>query len=221
MSMDDRIARLLDWIRSVAGSARGLLIPVSGGSDSALCFWMCSQVFPDKTVAVHAGDRLRAREWFERTGAIEYVSTPGEYDEREEMRWARFLAMSLARGFWLVGSRNRTEDELGTYSLASRVTSFMPIVGVWKSDVLAMSREIGVPDDVIASSLRADPDCGRPLELAEIPYGTIEAFLKIRIGETPSVALDDIPSSQVHYLDTVYRNNAFKKYLPIRGPHVP
>lgn len=210
--MQEKIKKLVRWIRETAEPAHGLLVPVSGGSDSALCFWLCSQTFPEKTVAVHAGTDLRAKKWFARTGTIEYIDTPGEYTEREEMRWARFLSMSLARGFWLVGSRNRTEHELGTYSLASRTATYLPLAGIWKSEVVEMCADVGVPDDIIASSLRADPDCGRPDELAEIPYVSVELFLKA--GRSAPLS-----EAQIEYLSDVHRRNAFKKHLPARGPH--
>src|SRR6186713_188315 len=125
--MTATIKDLIEAIRGTAAEAGGLLVPVSGGSDSALCFWLCCQACPQKTVAVHAGTAIREEAWFRATGRLEIVDTPGEHLEREEMRWARFLAAALAGSAWLVGSRNRTEDELGTYSLASRVASYLPI----------------------------------------------------------------------------------------------
>jgi len=42
--------------------------------------------------------------------------------DKEEMQWACFLAMSLERRAWLVGSRNHTEDLLGIYGLFPKQT---------------------------------------------------------------------------------------------------
>ena len=215
--MSKIVERLIEWIRTSAEPAQGLLIPMSGGSDSAVCFWLCSKAFPEKTIGVHAGHALRCKEWFEGVGRVEYTDTPGEYLEREEMRWARFLSMSLTRRYWLVGSRNRTEDQLGTYSLSSRVATFLPLVGIWKSTVMETCKEIGVPNEIIASSLRADPDCGRPGELAEIPFTLIELFLKVRMGGLSEDALTALSEAQVIYLDSIYRRNRFKESLPIEG----
>lgn len=216
--MPSDIDILVEGIRKTAGGASGLLVPVSGGSDSALCFWLCTRAFPEKTVAVHAGTGLRARDWFAKTGRIEFTAPPGDVDEREEMRWARFLAMALSRRAWLVGSRNRTEDGLGTYSLASRVATYLPVVGLWKSDVQRLCAEAGVPEEIIASSRRADPDCGRPAELAEIPFEDIETFLRVRAGLAPDGALGALRAAQVAYLDGILARNAFKRTLPLRGP---
>ncbi|HSD12709.1 MAG TPA: hypothetical protein VLC10_04070, partial [Patescibacteria group bacterium] len=75
---------LVEGIRKTAAGASGLLVPVSGGSDSALCFWLCARAFPEKTVAVPAGTGLRAHAWFARTGTIEFTAPPGAVGEREE-----------------------------------------------------------------------------------------------------------------------------------------
>ena len=231
ISQNKKIDTLFHWIEETAATATGLLIPVSGGSDSALCFWLCTQVFPEKTFAVHArslandavgGRELRAASWFESVGEVEYVDIPGTHEKREEMRWARFLSLGLSRRAWLVSSRNRTEDLLGTYSLASRLCTYLPLVGTWKSDVLALAAFVDVPEEIIASSLRADPDCGRPQELAEIPFEKVETFLKVRYGEALDAQLSTLTLGQLQYLDAIHRHNVFKATLPIRGPrHSP
>lgn len=213
MEPQARIDALVEWIREKAAIARGLLVPVSGGSDSALAFWLCARAFPDRTLAVHAGTptTLRCRYWFSSIGSIGFETVSNEYRD-EEARWARFLSDSLERGWWLVGCRNRTEDALGTYSLASRAATFLPIVGVWKSDVMRMCEALGVPEEIMASSRRADPDCGRPEEMAEIPFELIDAFLT---GDASGLT-----DAQRAYLTQVVERNAFKRTLPIRGPQL-
>lgn len=214
---DLRLYQLIDQIQQTAAGANGLLVPVSGGSDSALNFWLCAQAFPERTLAVHAGENLRCHEWFNSVGKLVLINTPGRYTEREEIRWGRFMAMSLNKSAWLVGSRNRTEDMLGTYSLASRLATYLPLVNVWKSEVMELCQAIGVPKEIIASSLRADPDCGRPPELAEIPFAKIEAVLRSQISGDQSEALATVSPQEASYLETLINRNAFKKTLPIRG----
>ena len=216
--MDPKIRTLIEWIREAAAPAQGLLVPISGGSDSALAFWLCTRAFPDKTVGIHAGTTttLRCWDWFASHGSIGFEDISGRYVD-EEMRWARFLSDSLERGWWLVGCRNRTEDELGTYSLASRVATFLPIVGVYKTDVMRMCGSVGVPEEIMASSRRADPDCGRPAELAEIPFEGIDAFLDP--SRDPETFRALVPAQRA-YLQGVLDRNAFKAKLPIRGPNL-
>jgi len=212
--MEEKLQRLVAWIRATADPARGLLIPVSGGTDSALAFWLCAQAFPEKVMAVHVGTELPHGAWFRIFGRVERL--PGVVGEDDIGRWARFLRLAIAGDRWLVGSRNRTEHELGQFSLASRTASYLPISGVWKSDVLALCRKIGAPEAMIARSLEPDPDCGRPAELSAIPYASIEAFLKEKNGETTVAA--PLDAAQRAYLEAAYRGNRFKPMLPTMGP---
>ncbi len=218
--MDPRLTSLIDWIRAEAQAAKGLLVPISGGSDSAIVFWLCNQAYPEKTLGIYAGDvaGLRCREWFEKTGKVTTIPAPTTED-KEGARWTAFLSQSRAENRWLVGSRTRTEDVMGTFSLASRLATFLPIAGVWKSEVMALCNTIGVPAEITASSRRADPDCGRPKEMAEIPLEDIDRFLKVRVGEldASALALDDATRA---YLEHVFQGNSFRTQLPKRGPQV-
>jgi NH3-dependent NAD+ synthetase len=218
--MKHKIATLLHWIRERAEPAHGLLIPISGGSDSALCFWLCNQVCPERTLGVYFGDSLRCRDWFEDQGRFEVLSPPAGTSarQRELQRWAVLLDKGLMEERWLAGSRNRTEDAFGTYSLASRLATFLPLAGLWKTEVIELCAFAGVPCAVTDSSRKADPDCGRPKELADVPLEAIDLFLMVRVGELPPEALSALTVEQVQYLDRIYHYNQFKKALPICGP---
>ena len=144
--MDTRLQDLVDWIRRSASLAQGLLLPVSGGSDSALCFWLCAQAYPEKTMAVYCGDQLRCQDWFAQQGPLHLVPAPPDSQHREAQRWAHFLAMGLTEHRWLVGARTRTEEVFGTYSLASRLATYLPIAGVWKTEVMQFCDLVGVPE---------------------------------------------------------------------------
>jgi NAD(P)-dependent dehydrogenase (short-subunit alcohol dehydrogenase family)/NH3-dependent NAD+ synthetase len=228
---EPRILQLINWVRQNAAPARQLLVPISGGSDSALAFYICSRAYPEKTRAVFVGkpNQLRSRLWFEAEapGAVSYesigrikrLSGPQEHGgDAEIARWAKFLALANATGAWLVGSRNRTEEYTGLYSLASRVATFLPLGNVWKSEVMTLCREVGVPEAITASSRHADPDCGRPQALSEIPLEAIDLYLRAKLGELPDQTLQELTTAQVEYLDRVVAQNAFKRSLPTRGP---
>jgi NH3-dependent NAD+ synthetase len=219
---DQRLTQLLTWIRRTTDvpGCPGLLVPVSGGSDSALCFWLCARALPPgRAVAAFAGFGLRCRDWFEGLGPVRFLPGPPPDAHPEATRWAAILALALGGGGWLVGSRNRTEDLLGTYSLASRVATYLPLAGLWKSEVMELAAAVGVPAEVLASSRRADPECGRPQEMAEIPFETVDVFLQVRIGERPESDLAGLPAGAIAYLEPVYRRNRFKTGLPLRGPN--
>ena len=139
-------------------------------------------------------------------------------DDKDVLRWATMLTLSRRRGLWLVGTRNRTEEALGTYSMASRLAAYIPLAGLWKSEILDLCRVAAVPAEVIASSLRADPECGRPTELAEIPVGRIDLFLRVKEGELPEESLTALGGAEIRYLEKIYQANRFKKLLPTRAP---
>ncbi len=229
---DPRITKLIDWMASSAAPANGLLVPLSGGSDSALIFWLLNQAFPNgaanasatgatnKIIGVHIGDNLRCREWFESVGTVRLVAKPtlSAGQDAEVMRWATVQSLCVNERRWLVGSRTRTEEALGTFSYASCVATYLPLASILKSDVMELCALIGVPEEILASSRRADPDCGRPQAMAEIPLEQIDIFLRVKLLELPTSALDALSEGTVQYLESVYRRNQFKRVLPKRGP---
>jgi NH3-dependent NAD+ synthetase len=217
------LENLISRVRTAVEPAPALYVPVSGGSDSALVFWLLNQVAKEKTVGLYCVHErfknqpfLRCRTWFERTGNLQEISTSErEWEEREEVMWGRFLATSLGKKVfnpsgkplkagWLVGCRNQTEHLLGTYSLASRIATFLPIVNVSKTDVLNFCAEVAVPQNIIDSSRKADPDCGRPKEMAELSLGFIDQWLEAACqmqGSFPNGKLKN------KYLEQIFKQN--------------
>lgn len=218
MTPKQKINILVSWIKKNAPKRHGLLVPVSGGSDSALVFWLCNKALPNRTLGVFAGKHIRAEEWFASVGKIKKITSPPNNKNVEVVRWAKFLELNLKEKRVLVGTRNRTEDSLGTYSLASRVAAFLPIAGLWKSEVVALCEHIGVPEEMILSSRRADPACGRPQKLADIPIALLDAFLQSKTDKSKKNALHGLSRAQISYLEKLYAQNAFKKTLPVKGP---
>lgn len=219
--LDQRLRRIIDWIRQTTDveNGRGVLVPLSGGSDSALCFWLCCQALPAGHIAgVHLGQQLHCHQWFAEQGPVELVPLQSVEANPEIERWAKLLHLSLKRRRWLVGTRNRTEDVLGTYSLASRVATYLPLVGLWKSEVMELAKHIAVPGEILESSQRADPHCGRPVEMAEVPFEFVDRFLMVKLKERDEAHLQQIPPGMLDYLDRIYQRYEFKRILPFRAP---
>src|SRR5579859_7798101 len=104
-AIDSRLSAIIEWIRQTTDVAagRGALVPVSGGSDSALCFWLCAQALPrERVVATYAGSVLRCREWFEQVGQVIYLPEPPPDAHPEAARWAMMLTTCLRVRSWLV-----------------------------------------------------------------------------------------------------------------------
>ena len=215
------IDKLIVALHTQAVYAPGLVLPVSGGSDGALAFWLGAKAFPGRMIGLHFGDNLRGREWFESLGQIDYLSLPDSEIGAEELRWASTLSYCRTRNFfWPVGSRNRTEDALRTYSRSSTVATILPIVGVFKSDVIKLCEHIGVPAEIIASSRRPDPPCGRPTELADIGIERIDIFVRCHLGLDPIERMSKLSEPEIVYLTQLCGETAFKAQIPHRGPNV-
>jgi hypothetical protein len=83
---------------------------------------------------------------------------------------------------------------------------------------MELAEAVGVPGEILASSTRADPLCGRPPEMAEIPFTTVDLYLQIRAGLRSAAELETLSTAHVEYLSGLYRRNRFKAELPLRPP---
>ncbi len=212
-NIDVRINELVSWVVA-ASQGLPLLVPVSGGTDSAVCAWLCTEANPNTTKIYHGSGPIRSEKWFESLGGLFSIQEDTKFIyDKEILRWALFLQYALANKQILVGSRTKTEDQLGTYSHASRIASLLPLLGVSKTEVMDMAKHIGVPKEVIQSSQTADPACGRPEELAIIPFELVDGFLAYTFenGKRP----DQLTMDQESYLQSIVDKNQFKAKLPL------
>jgi hypothetical protein len=83
---------------------------------------------------------------------------------------------------------------------------------------MVLCKQVEVPAEILRSSRRADPACGRPPELAEIPFHLVDWFLQVEQGERPVEDLALLDEGRLRYLEGIYRYNQFKMKLPLRGP---
>lgn len=118
--------------------------------------------------------------------------------------------------YWPIGTRNRTEDTLGTYTKASMVAVAQPIIRIWKSEILDVCRDLGVPEAAITRSCEADCMCGRD-ELQARFVREIDALLRVRIGEAlPETVehLSRIRGGLDKWIDEQIKQNTFKQRIP-------
>lgn len=192
-----------------------VLVPVSGGSDSALCFWLCNQALPGRVHGIYFGTELRASSWFDSVGAVERLELASATENPEVARWSYSLERALRDNLVLIGSQTKTERLLGIYSNASRVAMVLPLAGTWKSDCIRLCEQIAVPRDIIDSSSRADIDCGRTAEFASLSFDQVDDFLRIKNGE---IAVKPLDKTVYEYLETIYEAHAAKRGFPVIGP---
>ncbi len=152
-------------------------------------------------------------------------------DLDDHARWAKLFAMSLAgvdktemldgtQNYWVVGTRNATEEALGTYSNLSMAASLQPIIRLWKSDVLRLCRLLNVPEVAVSQSRQVDCDCGR-FDLAADHIEEVDVLLRKKLGV--SLAADrtfDIPIKLEQRLNAFIEEQTaaseFKRQIPYK-----
>lgn len=143
------------------------------------------------------------------------------------LRWGYLMDLSVVSNdrkrimrlpeeqYWVVGTRNRTEDVLLNYSNASKAVSLQPIIHLWKSEILQLSDYLGIPRIAIDKSCETDCICGR-LALPARHIHEVDALLKIRNGE-PVREYEmpgDLKQQLTKFIEAQITKNSFKKNIP-------
>ena len=124
--------------------------------------------------------------------------------------------------YWVVGTRNRTEDVLLNYSNASMAVSLQPIIHLWKSEILKLSEYLDVPQVTIDKSCETDCICGR-LALPSRHIAEVDELLQTRSWEhmkeyTKPIGLQ---AQLIVFIETQIAKGQFKKSIPYTpNPHV-
>lgn len=151
----------------------------------------------------------------------------------DHSRWAALFKSSLngasrtemlsqSGHYWVVGTRNATEDALGTYANLSAAASVQPLIRLWKSDVLSLCQWLGVPQLAIDNSRQVDCDCGR-YDLAADHIEEVDMILKARAGQLAEHQLAQSMPAELRqklsaFVDDQIRYAAFKKQIPYCPP---
>ena len=123
---------------------------------------------------------------------------------------------------WVVGTRNKTENVLGTYSNASMMASIQPIIKLWKTDILDLLGILGAPPILTGKSCEMDCICGRERFPANYPK-EIDAIIQYKLNENNIdkwIKYDGIPSylklKLENYINSKIQKNKFKNEIPYR-----
>lgn len=188
--------RLREKVKMSATPINGFMIGLSG-TDSILTYMMLNDVSDSlkgtghtfKVRGVHYVDDITIPTSFQKLTLpyliANYVNTIECVELKENLdqyRWANLhiRAVNQKQPHWVVSTVNATEKALGTYSIMSKSASIEPIASLWKSDVLAICQELGVPEKVLESSRIPDCACGRE-EFASENIELIDALLRDNI----------------------------------------
>lgn len=211
---------LVEWCKEDFALAKGVYVPISGGSDGALLACLLAEAYPQKTHCVHFGTTksLKASDWFESRFNVVYEKIENTSSFAEEKRWLSLQTKALTSDFWIAGSRNKTENVVGNFSLASSVCRVFPIANVWKSEVMQLGEYLEFPWAIMNSSRKADPTCGRTQEMVDIGIERTDLFYQVQQGSRPESDLSGFTDNEKQALRGWQKKNAFK-LLPVRyGP---
>lgn len=115
------------------------------------------------------------------------------------------------KNFWVSGTMNATEWELGTYSMLSTAVSLQPIRSLWKTEVLQLCADIGVPQCVMEAARIPDCWCGRD-EIAAENIELVDKILQHRVD--PREVSAELLAAVMQWVGETKRANAFKRRVP-------
>lgn len=112
--------------------------------------------------------------WLRENFPMAKIVVDTSIDWRQDgQRWGALMDMSVVQNekvrtmrepheqYWVIGTRNRTEEVLQNFSNVSTGVSAQPLIHFWKSEILEISKYLGVPEIAMAKSCEADCICGR------------------------------------------------------------
>ncbi len=163
-------------------------------------------------------------------GAIVTVDDSIDFTD-DHQRWASLMRSALSGAsrtemldatncYWVVGTRNATEQALGTYSNISGAVSLQPLIGLYKSDILKICAGLGVPQLAIDKSRQVDCDCGR-YDLAADHIDEVDLLIKLRAGEVAAEAVSidaDLRDKLEAFIDQQCDYAGFKTQIPYCPP---
>ena len=203
----------------------GFVIGLSG-TDSILAFSIISDALwkhklDHKLVGVHfANSKRKKSTWFEKD-IIPWmrenwpnadIRVQGLVDNCEIERWTAIQHISKNETLWTAASVNATEKRLGKYTILVEAASLWPLTSFWKSEVLDVCRELGVPEIAIENSQIPDCLCGRD-ELAAQNIQLIDDILRFKEIDFDKVT-PELYNKIVRWIGDTKKEYGFKERTP-------
>ena len=175
--------------------------------------------------------QLQVLPWLRKMAPEAQLIVDSSIDHRRDgLRWGALVEWSVienietgamrppAERYWVVGTRNATEERLKTYSNMSAAASVQPLTHLWKSEVLQICRYLGVPQIALEKSCDADCACGRD-QLPALNIPEVDALLMVRDGVlSPQFVKAAVPQALREELEAYISNQIlaaqFKNEIP-------
>jgi len=137
------------------------------------------------------------------------------------LRWGALMDLSVVSNikrrtmrlpeeqYWVVGTRNRTENILLNYSNVSTAVSLQPLIHLWKREILQLSEHLCIPQIAIAKSCETDCICGR-MALAANHIPEMDLILQGAAEKVPA----ELRAQLTKFIDAQIAKNSFKKQIP-------
>lgn len=222
---DSLIKRLTNKVEMSATPVTGFVVGMSG-TDSIATYILLNEVAKEKgfdVVGVHyvTGDVSTARTTFLKHGCgwlsslsrfpKGLIIAANPYSDTDQARWAGLHEYALRYNrYWVTSTVNATEQALGTFSILANSASIKPIVSLYKSEVLQVCEEYGVPQELINSSRIPDCLCGRD-EFAAENIQLIDDVLRNNLTQDYSA---EMVKKAMDYIRDTKRENDFKNRTP-------
>jgi NAD+ synthase len=238
---------LVDFIRDEfhkVGVHRAVL-GISGGVDSALCAMLAAEALgAENVLGLRMPYKLSSKESLEhaalvidrakfRTSTVDITAQIDAYYERfpdadnrrrgNQMARERMTILydhSAAFQALVLGTSNKTELLLGYGTLHGDMASAVnPLGDLYKTQIWALSAEVGVPDEIIHKKPSADLFVGQTDEAdLGFSYALVDELLFLMVDRRYSTAeLIDLGFAEhfVRRVSDMVRNSQFKRRLPV------
>lgn len=243
MNYENIQKELLNFLRSylAQSGAKGFVLGLSGGLDSALVATLCAKIAPTHALLMptkssnkeHLNDALRLADFLglnykiiEISNILDAFCSAARLDKSKKMRYGNLCArirMSLLYDYsaenslLVVGTSNKSERMLGYGTIyGDMACALNPIGELYKSEIFEFSSFLGIDEKIVKKAPSADlwENQSDESELG-YSYARLDAVLKGLSEGFLNVELEEkFGKDIVDFVIKRVKNNAFKREMP-------